>query len=145
MAVTTLPDVFGALLGKLRASNAVTALTSTRIGDEVKAWGFKENAATYAVVVKGPVGGPGETEMPLYRERYDVDCYGAGRLEALKLARAVRAAFIPPDGGRVGWTYGNCAVTEMAEEAAPIRLQEPDTRWHRVTVPYIVSYCGVPV
>lgn len=145
MVVTTLPDVFGALLLKLRASSAVAALASTRIADEVKpAWGFTEKTAGAGVVVKGPLGGPGELEQPLYRERFDVDCYGATRLDALKLARTVRATFIPPDAGAVGFTYGDCAVLEMAEETV-VRLQEPDTRWHRVTVSYLCTYVGVPV
>ena len=152
MAVTILPDVFGAILSKLRATTAITALTSTRIADEVKGdrpgnagWGFKSGAQVQpAIVVQGPVGGPGEMESPLYRERYDIRCYGQNRLESLRLARTVRAALIPPDGGRVGFSYGDCYVYEVAEEAAPIRLIEPDTDWHAVVIPYLFTYGGTP-
>lgn len=152
MAVSALPDVFGAILSKLRATTAITALTSTRIGDEVKGdrpgnpgWGFTQGSARAAIVVQGPVGGPGELEMPLYRERYDVRCYGPNRLESLRLARTVRAALIPPDGGRVGFSYGDCYVYEVAEEAGPIRLLEPDTEWHAVVIPYLITYSGAPI
>lgn len=146
MAVAALPDVFGAILSKLRATAAITALTSTRIGDEIKpAWGFTEKSAATAIVLVGPTGGPGEMEMPLYRERYDVRCYAPTGYDAARLARTVRAALIPPDGAAVGFTYGDADVLEVAEEAAPIRLVEPDTRWHVVVIPYLFTYSGVPV
>jgi hypothetical protein len=146
MAVTMLPDLFGAILSKLRASSAVTALVSDRIGDEVKpAWDFQSKRAKLAVVVNGPVGGPGELEQPLYRERYDLWCYGPDRLNALKLARTVRAALVPPDGGRAGgFRYGDCYVHEVAEEAGPIRLIDPDLGWVYVVQPYVFTFSGVP-
>lgn len=142
---TIMPDVFGAILSKLRDVTAITTMTSTRIADEIKSdWSFTAKRAQHAIVVQGPVGGPGELESPLYRERYDIRCYGPNRLETLRLARTVRAALIPPDGGRVGFSYGGCYVYEVADEAGPIRLIEPDTDYHVVVIPYLFTYCGVP-
>ena len=72
MAVSILPDVFGALLTRLRNNVAVTALTGTRIGDEVATdWAFEPRKAKHAIVINGPLGGPGEMERPLYRERFE--------------------------------------------------------------------------
>lgn len=136
MAVSTFPDVFGALLQHLKATSDVTALTSTRIGDEVAAsWDFPPHKARHAVVVQGPVGGSGELEPPLYRDRYDVWSYGPNRLEALKLARRVRAALLG---------FSNDIIGEIAEEAGPIRLTDPETGWVYVVQPYLVTFTWGP-
>lgn len=142
MAVTILPDVFGALLTRLKVNAAVVALASTRIADEVRSdWDFKprENAK-HAVVINGPIGGPGEMERPLYRERYDVWSYGKNRLEALRMARTVRAALIPPDGGAIAFAVGAAHIGNIVEESGPIRLVDPDTGWVYVVQPYLVTY-----
>jgi len=145
VAITVLPDVWAALQARLKASSAVVALTTTdRIADEIKAaWAFgPKGKAKYAVLIQGPFGGPGETEAPLYRERYDMWCYGPDRRTALVLARTVRAAFIPPSGGAVGFTLAGACIHEIEEEAGPIALKDSVEGWWYVVQPYIVTYNG---
>lgn len=145
MAVTSYPDVLGGLFGYLRACTDITALTSDRIGDEVKdAWAFAEKKAKYAIVIPGRRGGSEDLDPPLERCRFDVFCYGPNKLSAATLMNIVLGYLCPRDGQRNGFIGTHVAVTEIALEGGPNDLIEPDTRWAYSVATIRATFDGVP-
>lgn len=144
MTVTAYPDVLGGLFGYLRACSDITALTSTRIADEVKdEWAFAEKKAKYAVVIPGRRGGSEDLDPPLERCRFDVFTYGPNKLSAATLMNVVLGYLCPKDGSANGFTGTHVRVNEIALEGGPNDLIEPDTRWAYSVATLMVTYDGV--
>lgn len=128
MPVTSTPDFIGAVIARLRSITEVTALASTRISGELGAdW---DPMPRHAVVVRR-AGGTDEQELDHAFPRLDVRCYGATEYEAGRLARIVKPALCPTraGGNRTGFTQGGCRVLDVAHEAGPISIREPETTW----------------
>jgi len=146
MAATLYPDVLGALFSHLRASADITALTSDRIGDDIKpSWGMQAaQNARYAVVVSGPLGGPGELGPALLGWRFDLTCYGPNKLSANTLMRTVLGYLVPQDRQQTSFTAAHAIVQSVAVEGGPNALIDPDTRWPYAVASLIVRFTGVP-
>lgn len=137
MAVVSVMD---AVIAKLLATSAVTALTSTRIsGRRQDAWDLTSQAA---IVVEGPRGGPGADNpvVGLTTERLDLVCYGSTGKNAKDLAQTVLDALVPLPGTRGSFKQAHVRVTNVRAEGGRIALTDPDTGWFSCTVPVQVSY-----
>lgn len=147
MPVVAEPDFIGAVIARLRSISEVTALTSTRISGQTQVdWFPDKTVARHAIVVRR-AGGTDEPDIDHFLPRVDVRCYGATEYEAGRLARIVKPALCPTrhSGNRTGFTQGDCRVLDVAYEAGPISLPEPETGWWTVTGSYRFRISEIPV
>jgi hypothetical protein len=137
MPVVNMPD---AVIGKLLATAAVTSIASTRIsGKRQDLWDLKAQAA---IVVEGPIGGPGDgvPAIGYATERCDIVCYAPNGRDAKILAQTVLETLIPYPGAQAGFRLQHTRVTDIQAESGRIALTDPNTGWTSCTVPVQVSY-----
>ena len=134
------PSLVDAVIARLLATAAVTALTSTRIsGRRQDAWDLKTQAA---IVVYGPRGGPGDNAPSpgLATERLDLFCYGSNGKNAKDLAAVVLRSLSPLQGMRGSFKAAHTRVPNVRAEGGRIALTDPDTGWEYCVVPVLVTY-----
>jgi hypothetical protein len=159
MPVTALPDLAGAVNGRLRSSSAIVALVNSsggwngtgsgpRISTQRQGGDNGWKLPTGAVLIEAGRGG-GEDAPGLQWERIDLLCYGADARTAHLLWRTVHPFFCPPVGLASGFravaSGATVSVLKVAQEGGPLRLTDPDEAWPYSWASYRVVYAVDPI
>jgi hypothetical protein len=147
MTIVAAPDILGAVNARLRSFSEITALVGTSPRPRVSAVLQKDWVMpTFAILLR-PVGGPApDYWVQIQQTRIDVRCYGPKPHEAMKLWRTVHACLCQPAvSGRVSFRLAHCIVYNVTQEAGPISIIEPETKWPFTTAPYVFMWSEVPL
>lgn len=109
-----LPDAIGVSVAYLNTVSAVTALVGDRIGTELAA------SAVWPAVRLDPVGGFAVLEYRLDQPRLQVQSFATTDLEAMTVARTVRAALV----AMVGYQIPGQVVVRDVTTSSPQLVDE---------------------
>jgi len=144
--------VLKSLVTYLASVPEVAAIVSTAAGWQDKrtgvarisgALGSQWAVPSQAIVVRR-AGGPGADDIGLHRSRLDVWCYGSNGREAVNLWRTVHAALCPQQPIVRGWTFDNCKVLDVEQDADPIPADDIDVGWSILIAPYMLLWRETP-
>lgn len=128
-----MPDYTSALVAYLRATTVVTDIVpATRIGMEIPSGAEMPRSN---VIVRKSGGAGSSANMPYYRARVDIQCYGANGFETMRLARAVQSALIPQDRKSTRIQAQGCVIAGVGMESGHIGLETPEG-WSYVVAAY---------
>jgi hypothetical protein len=151
MTLLVVPDVLKSMSSYLASVPEITAIVSTAAGWTNGGSGNRISGAlgknwkvpTQGIVIRR-AGGPGADDIGLHRSRLDVWCYGSNGREAVNLWRIVHAALCPQQPIIRGWTFDNCKVLDVDQDADPIPADDTDTDWAILITPYMLLWRETP-
>lgn len=136
-------DVAGAIVLRIKTfANVVSLVCGNVATQRYDSWALPN----YAVLVEGPKGGPGDLDLGLVEQRFDIVCYGPDERRSKILADRLLQQLMDRSRSRgTSFLLAHTRVYSVRCESGSIALVDPIRKWPYVTIPVLVKYGGVPV